>query len=152
MTAPSLDLVGMAAQAAARLNLTLGRDHVWRGGCPACGYGKPTLEMRVEADGIAVSCVACGRVTGIAAMMGLPAELVMSPRPSPSKVARALETWRKAAPATGTLVEAYLRGRGITLPMPASIRFQAATCGPLEGLVMPRPAILPVSRLSQANR
>lgn len=31
--------------------------------------------------------------------------------------------WREARPAAGTLVETYLRGRGVALPVPASLRF-----------------------------
>ena len=63
-------IVDIATEAAARLNLTRGRDNKWRGRCPACGYAKPTLEVAVEQDRIAVSCNACGAVAGIAAMMG----------------------------------------------------------------------------------
>ena len=36
---------------------------------------------------------------------------------------QALRIWRKATPAPGTLVETYLRARGITIPIPPSIRF-----------------------------
>ena len=50
----------IATEAAARLNLTRGRDNKWRGRCPACGYAKPTLEVAVEQDRIAISCSACG--------------------------------------------------------------------------------------------
>jgi len=34
----------------------------------------------------------------------------------------ALELWRKAKPAGGTVVEMYLRNRGVTIPIPPSIR------------------------------
>jgi putative DNA primase/helicase len=114
----------LVTQAAARLNLILGRDNRWRGRCPACGYAKPTLEVAVEQDGIAVSCAACGAVGGIAQIMGIPSELVVAPRAQPSKVARALDAWRNAVPANGTFVEGYLQGRGITCPPPVSIRFR----------------------------
>ena len=46
-----------------------------------------------------------------------------SPRPvehKPDPIA--LEMWRSAKPADGTIVEQYLRSRGITLPVPPSIR------------------------------
>src|SRR5262245_64207742 len=95
----------VAAQAAARLNMIRGRDNRWRGRCPACGYAKPTLEVAVQQDGIAVSCIACGAVDGIAAMMGIPSELVVTPKAQPSKIARALDAWRNATRASGTLVE-----------------------------------------------
>ena len=66
-----MSIIDIATEAAARLNLTRGRDNKWRGRCPACGYAKPTLEVAVEQDRIAVSCSACGAVAGIAAMMGV---------------------------------------------------------------------------------
>jgi Toprim domain len=113
----------VAAQAAARLNLTRGRDNIWRGRCPACGYAKPTLELAVQCDRIEVRCTACGADAGIARMVGLPSELVAAPTARPSKVARALGAWRSAVSATGTLVQGYLQGRGIISPPPASIRF-----------------------------
>ena len=118
-----MGIIDIATEAAARLNLTRGRDNKWRGRCPACGYAKPTLEVAVEQDRIAVSCSACGAVAGIAAMMGIPSEIVIAPSAQPSKVARALDCWRNANPAVGSLVERYLQGRGITLPPPATIRF-----------------------------
>jgi hypothetical protein len=113
----------VAAQAAAHLNLIRGRDNIWRGRCPACSYAKSTLEVRVQYDRIEVRCTACGGDASIARMMGLPSELVVAPTARPSKVARALDAWRRAVSATGTLVEAYLQGRGIISAPPASIRF-----------------------------
>ena len=86
-----MGIIDIATEAAARLNLTRGRDNKWRGRCPACGYAKPTLEVAVEQDRIAVSCSACGAVAGIAAMMGIPSEIVIAPSAQPSKVARALD-------------------------------------------------------------
>jgi len=120
---PAFSIVDIATEAAARLNLTRGRDNRWRGRCPACGYAKPTLEVAVEQDRIAISCSACGAVAGIAAMMGVASDIIVAPSAQPSKVARALSAWRNAAPAAGSLVERYLRSRGITCPPPAPIRF-----------------------------
>jgi DNA primase len=116
-------IADIATEAAARLNLTHGRDNKWRGRCPACGYAKHTLELAVERDRIAVSCNACGDITGIAAAMGIPRDLVRAPSPRPSNVARAIDTWQSATPAAGSLVENYLKTRGIILPPPLSIRF-----------------------------
>ena len=118
-----INIIDIATEAAARLNLTRGRDNKWRGRCPACGYAKPTLEVAVEQDRIAVSCKACGAVAGIAAMMGVARDIVIAPSVQPSKVARATNAWRKADSAAGSLVESYLRGRGIICAPPASIRF-----------------------------
>jgi Toprim domain len=119
----AISIVDIGIEAAARLNLTRGRDNKWRGRCPACGYGKHTLEVAVEQDRIAVSCNACGNIADIAAAMGIPRDLVIAPSPRASNVARALDAWRRAMPAAGSLVETYLQGRGITCPPPASIRF-----------------------------
>ena len=116
-------IVDIATEAAARLNLTRGRDNKWRGRCPACGYPKPTLEVAVQQDRLAISCSACGGVAGIAAVMGVPSDIVTAPSAQPSKVARAIKTWRNAEPAAGSLVETYMQSRGITPPPPASIRF-----------------------------
>jgi hypothetical protein len=113
----------MAAQAAARLNLTLGRDHVWRGRCPACGYGKPTLAIKATADRITICCAACGGIPKIASILGLSADLIAAPKSNASKAASAVDTWHNAERASGTLVERYLRGRGITLGLPSCIRF-----------------------------
>lgn len=44
-------------------------------------------------------------------------------RPTPDTAALARALWQEAAPARGTLVEAYLRGRGLLLPDDAPIRF-----------------------------
>ena len=120
---PATSIVDIATDAAARLNLTGGRDNKWRGRCPVCCYGKHTLEVAVEQDCIAVCCNACGNIAGIAAAMGIPRALVIAPSPRPSNVARALEAWRTAVSAAGSLVESYLRSRGITCPLPATIRF-----------------------------
>ena len=118
-----MSIIDIATEAAARLNLTRGRDNKWRGRCPVCGYAKHSLEVAVEQDRIAVSCSACGAAAGIAAIMGVDSNSVIASSGNPAKVARAIKAWRKADLATGSLVERYLRGRGITLPPPVSIRF-----------------------------
>ena len=44
----------------------------------------------------------------------------------------ALRLWAASVPATGTLVETYLRSRGIVMPIPATLRFHGGTkhaCG-----------------------
>jgi Toprim domain len=113
----------IAAGAATRLNLALGRDDVWRGRCPCCCYGKSTLELKVRSQGISISCAACGEVAGIAAIAGIAPDLLVAPEPAALKIARALKLWGKAASAVGTPVESYLRGRNITVPVPATIRY-----------------------------
>ena len=49
----------------------------------------------------------------------------------------ALQIWRRAVPAPGTLVETYLRARGITIPIPPSLRYLAAAKHKPTGLVLP---------------
>jgi putative DNA primase/helicase len=127
----------LATQAAARLNLTRGRDNIWRGRCPACGYAKPTLELAMQRDRIVVRCTACGADASIARMMGLPSELVVAPTAGPSKVARALGAWCSAVSATGTFVQGYLQGRGIVSPPPASIRFLPRQRNWIDGKTYP---------------
>ena len=132
-----ISLDGTAAEAASRLNLIRGRDLVYRGTCPCCGYAKPTLQLAVQKDGISISCVACGRVEAIAAITGLPPELLVSGEPKTSKVEKALRLFARAATANGSLAEAYLRGRGITIPIPASIRYLERQRNWADGQVYP---------------
>ena len=56
--------------------------------------------------------------------------------PSPNQ-ALALEIWRAALPALGTPAETYLRGRGITIPTPASVRYHPALLHPDIGQHLP---------------
>lgn len=65
MTCETLEHI--AAGAAARLNLSRGQDRAWRGRYPNCRYGKPTLEIKAQSGGIAISCVTCGEVAAVAA-------------------------------------------------------------------------------------
>ena len=50
---------------------------------------------------------------------------------------QALEIWRRCVPAPGTLVETYLRARGITVPPPPSLRYLAAATHKPTGLIFP---------------
>ncbi len=50
---------------------------------------------------------------------------------------QALQIWRRAVPAPGTLVEKYLRARGITIPIPPSLRYLAAAKHKPTGLILP---------------
>lgn len=52
-----------------------------------------------------------------------PAAAAPAPPPAPDTAALARALWREAVPAAGTVVEAYLRGRGLHLPGDAPIRF-----------------------------
>jgi hypothetical protein len=130
-------ITDIATETAARLNLARGRDQIWRGRCPACSYAKPTLELTVQRDRIMVRCTACGADASIARMVGLPSDLVVAPTARPSKVARALDAWRGALSATGTLVQNYLQGRGIiSPPRPRSASSRGRETGPMAGGIL----------------
>ena len=68
-----------------------------------------------------------------------------SPRPQHSEAPRqdnpnrprALEIWRASQPAPGTLAEDYLRGRGITIPIPSTIRYHPGLKHADTGLDLP---------------
>ncbi len=45
--------------------------------------------------------------------------------------------WQKAVPAPGTPVETYLRARGITIPIPPSLRYLASAMHTPTGLILP---------------
>ena len=49
----------------------------------------------------------------------------------------ALQIWRRAVPAPGTLVDQYLRARGITIPIPPSLRYLAAAKHKPTSLILP---------------
>ena len=68
---------------------------------------------------------------------GIPPDLLVRPKADPSKVARALQLWERSVPASGTLVESYLRNRNITSPAPASIRFLPKQRNPSDGQFYP---------------
>lgn len=58
--------------------------------------------------------------------------------PEPSTNQRsALDIWRASRPAEGSPVEDYLRGRGITGPIPATIRYHPALLHPDTGIHLP---------------
>ncbi|MCZ6763350.1 MAG: virulence-associated protein E, partial [Alphaproteobacteria bacterium] len=56
--------------------------------------------------------------------------------PSPNQN-HALEIWRASRPAENTPVEQYLHSRGITTPIPATVRFHPALKHPDTGLHLP---------------
>jgi len=76
----------------------------------------------------------CGRVHGYHVPTRTP-----RPRPRPLENrngAYALELWKRARPASGTIVETYLSSRGITTPPPPSLRFTQSLKHP-GGLWLP---------------
>ena len=106
--------------------------------CPVPGHGKragdrhPSLSVK---DGDKVPLFKCFagcdprdvldalRARGILATNPCTRTRAASSPPSPHDPdPAALEIWRNAKPAPGSIVETYLRGRGIVLPVPPSIR------------------------------
>ncbi len=53
------------------------------------------------------------------------------------RIAHARELWRRAAPAAGTLVDTYLRSRGITTPIPPTVRYLLDAKHAPTGLILP---------------
>lgn len=143
----SLDI---AAKAARLFCLTLGRDDTWHGCCPVCSYANHTLAMKAQGEQIALSCRACSLTASIATAMGLPHDLIVPFKAKPSNAARALQDWKKAAPAAGSIVEAYLRIRGIEISIPASLRFISRKWNWREGKAYPAMVSL-VSRVPEAD-
>ena len=58
-------------------------------------------------------------------------------REARSRLEYARRLWRKAVPALGTPVETYLRARGITIPIPPSLRYLGAAKHKPTGLILP---------------
>ncbi len=54
-----------------------------------------------------------------------------------SRIEAARQIWRSTLPALGTAVETYLRGRGITAPIPPSIRYAPGLRHAPTGLTLP---------------
>jgi putative DNA primase/helicase len=116
----------------------------WMARCPVHDDRQPSLSIRDGDDGkVVVHCHAgCDQDRVIAALKGLgiwsaggrDGRIIGSQSRATNKLNRghakrteaALGIWEAAAPAGGTLVETYLRARGIGIPMPATLRFHPA--------------------------
>lgn len=110
--------------------------------CPAHGDRRPSLTLADSLDGkLLLSCKAgCSFLDVLTALRdrGLVDRFDRPQPPEPSEIARrraedeaeaakrerqALAVWREALPVHGTIAETYLRGRGITCPLPDTLRF-----------------------------
>ena len=119
--------------------------------CPAHHDRSPSLSIADGADGkLLVRCHAgCAQDKVIAALRDLglwnAAGTSVVQRTSlhagdelpPSTTTFALSVWNVASPAMGTLGEVYLRGRGITLQLPATLRFHGGLKHSPTGTVWP---------------
>lgn len=113
--------------------------------CPAHGDRKPSLSIADAADGkLLLSCKAGCLFADVLTALRDRGLLDRDARPQPPSAAeiarrkaedeaeavkrerQALAVWRESMPVHGTLAETYLRGRGITCPLPDSLRFHPA--------------------------
>ena len=130
------------------LTLALGGKWYRRYGlarCPAHGDRRPSLTLADAPDGkLLLNCkTGCsfGDVLTVLRERGLVDRCDRPQPPSASEMARrraedeaeavkrerqAAACWSEALPVHGTLAETYLRGRGITCPLPDSLRFHPA--------------------------
>jgi hypothetical protein len=103
----------------------------WMARCPAHDDRTPSLSIRAGSNGSAIlKCFGgCDRAAILAQLDGH-AVADRRGRGGPAadqsdteRTAIALRVWADAVPAPGTLVERYLRSRGITAPIPDDLRF-----------------------------
>ncbi len=112
--------------------------------CPCHEDRNPSLSISDGQDGrLLVNCFAgCDPVDILQALNGQGLSETPGDTPAPRLHRRdngraALDIWREAGPAAGTLVERYLRRRGITLPVPPSIRYHSGLRHKATGLILP---------------
>jgi DNA primase len=95
--------------------------------CFGCGAGGDVLDFVRRSHGVGLR-EAAGMLTG-----GNVPSVYVAPLPTPkddgARIAEAREIWRAAQPIAGTPAETYLRGRGLHLPLPASLRFTSLPYG-----------------------
>lgn len=136
---PSPELRNNTMSAAELAKALGGRRYgrAWKARCPAHLDKNPSLSISDSASGrVLVRCHAgCEQMAVIDRLrdMGLWGTSERRPqlqivnrefdRDDEARKQHALEIWNASVPATGTPVEDYLRSRGITLPIPASLRF-----------------------------
>jgi hypothetical protein len=120
--------------------------------CPAHDDRKPSLSIS-DADGRVLVCCHAGcdqsvviealRARGIWSGAGSrhprgawwrSEPVAQESRDDANRTPAALDLWQASQPAAGTLVEAYLLSRGLTLPPPATLRFHADLKHPSGGV------------------
>lgn len=116
--------------------------------CHGCGAHGDVVDFIVKRDGVTVleAVARLEDLAGIAAGTPIGAKrsacAPAAPRgPDPRDAARrrelAADIWRAAQPIAGTPAEAYLRGRGLTLELPPTLRFHPACRHGLSGRTFP---------------
>jgi putative DNA primase/helicase len=127
----------------------------WMARCPAHDDREPSLSIRDADDGkVLVRCHAgCNQERVIAALRSRrvwdekdhryrrPGRLVprftdndQPDRDNTERSKAAIAIWQSARPAAGTLVETYLRSRGLHLPPPRTLHFHAGLKHPSGGI------------------
>jgi putative DNA primase/helicase len=113
-----------------------GRRYI--GACPACGYSN-SFVVCDGTDRPLVFCYACQDIDAVIFAIrrrglwhhGANTDRLTLVQTQPREMSRAgiraRELWIQAAAATGTLVELYLRSRGIIMPVPPMLRFLQLT-------------------------
>ena len=143
---------------ACTLTLALGGKWLARYGTAPCPICQP--ERRRDQDALTLSDAQEGRLLAhckkagcsfrdLAAALGLTTECFARPDPfdlarrqaqrraeAAKRAAQASAVWAEAKPIRDTLAEAYLRGRGITCELPATLRFHGA-CWHVSGRRLP---------------
>jgi putative DNA primase/helicase len=119
----------------------------YTGTCPACGY-KNAFYVREGDSQPLVFCHACQDTEAVVTALqrrGLwrqsssaSPSIGSAPSPAPTRAGlRARELWIQASPAHGSLVEIYLRSRGIAMPIPATVRYLPQAKHSPSGMVLP---------------
>lgn len=117
------------------------------GACPACSY-KDAFQVCAGDQHPLVFCHACQDTDAVVIALrrrGLwrrseasatTNEGALSAAPTRAGL-RARELWLQGSPAPGSLVESYLRSRGIAMAIPATLRFLAEAKHSPSGLILP---------------
>ncbi|MCZ6665003.1 MAG: hypothetical protein O7B81_06845, partial [Gammaproteobacteria bacterium] len=121
--------------------------------CPAHNDRNPSLKVSDDPnkrDGIDLHCFSgCDwrDVKRVLQRQGLLSDQDASPTPrkpppkprsqDEDRARFARDIWAKSKPAPGTIVEVYLRGRGITAPIPSTLRYHPDLKHGPTGLLLP---------------
>lgn len=127
--------------------------NTFTGRCPCCQY-RTGFTVEDDRGRVLVRCHAggCSQDDVIAALKaaGLwpgepdrdwtppPRRETINDNERPERMQRAAaDLWRKSLPGAGTLVETYLHGRGILLPVPPTLRYRTSCLHASTGLSLP---------------
>ncbi len=131
-------------------NITAALGGKWHGAygtccCPVHHDINPSLTIRDGERNILLKCHAgCdpGDIISVLRQRGIwpgrkSTDTISPRRQTTSNAGFALDIWRQCQAASGTLVETYLRGRGITISPPASLRYHPGLKHSSTGLLLP---------------